>query len=167
MDKIYSEQLRQAIVNACGNSVTFSVADPTTADFLSRKVGETEFWETEETYSDGVANTKDGYSQTRRKKTERLVLLSDIMNLRDLECLVKIANYDITKTKLKYKAYQDRNEPFVLKPDFLMGNIIKQQVTIQKEGNTLQGTKKKGGPTSKGRVDYGKDEMPDKSEIGW
>ncbi len=167
LDKIYSEQLRQAIVNACGNSVTFSVADPTTADFLSKKIGETEYWELEETYSDGVAKTKDGYSQTKRKKTERLVLPSDIMSLRDLECLVKIANYDITKTKLNYKAYQDRNEPFVLRPNFLMENIIKQKVTIQKELNPLQGSKKKAGPGSKGRVYYGKDEVPDKGEIGW
>ncbi|MBF0558678.1 MAG: type IV secretion system DNA-binding domain-containing protein [Nitrospirae bacterium] len=165
VDKIYSEQLRQAIVNACGNSVTFSVADPTTADFLSRKIGETEFWETEESYSDGVANTKDGYTQTRRRKTERLVLPSDIMNLRDLECMVKIANYDITKTKLAYKAYDDRNEPFLLRPDFLMDTIIKQQVEIRQE--IVHVNRKKQGAGNRGRAGIGIDEVADSREIGW
>jgi type IV secretory pathway TraG/TraD family ATPase VirD4 len=33
LDKLYSEQLRQAIINACANSAVFSVSDPTTADF--------------------------------------------------------------------------------------------------------------------------------------
>lgn len=165
LDKLYSEQLRQAIINACGNSTVFSVSDPTTADFLSRKIGETEFWELEESYSDGVANTKDGYTQTKRRKTERLVLPSDIMNLRDLECLVKIANYDITRTKLSYKAYDDSNEPFMLRHDFLMETIIKQQVETQKE--VVHMNRKRQGAGNRGRAGMGMDDAADSREIGW
>ncbi|MBF0559106.1 MAG: hypothetical protein HQL08_10035 [Nitrospirae bacterium] len=82
---------------------------------------------------------------------------------------VEILNFSFrnSPTRLVYKSYQDRSEPFVLKPNFLMENIIKQQVPTQKEANPVQVTKKKGAPGSMGRVDYGKDEVPDKGEIGW
>jgi hypothetical protein len=87
------------------------------------------------------------------------------MNLQDLECLAKIANYDITRTKLAYKAYDDRNDPFLLRPDFLMDTIIKQQVEIQKEAVNVSTRKR--GPGNKGRDDFGRDEVADLREIGW
>jgi hypothetical protein len=41
IDKLYAQDLRKAIVNACGNSLLFAVSDPDRAKYLSEKIGET------------------------------------------------------------------------------------------------------------------------------
>jgi len=55
IDKLYTEPLRQAMVNACGMTVVFSVAEPETAAFLSKKIGDICYLKTDETYSMAVA----------------------------------------------------------------------------------------------------------------
>jgi len=97
IDKIYGEPLRQAIVNACGTAAIFSVSDPKTAKFLSTKIGETEFLETEETYSMGVDDHRDGLSLMQRRKVEPLILPSEIMQLKGLELFLQIPNIELTR----------------------------------------------------------------------
>jgi type IV conjugative transfer system coupling protein TraD len=133
MDKIYTQNIRQAIVNACGSNLIFSVADPDTAKFLSDKIGDTEYIETEETYSMGTEDSRDGISLIRRKKTEKLVLPSDIQNLKDLNAYLKLPNYDISKVEFRYKSYPDKHEPFLMKPEFNLENIILEQAKILAE----------------------------------
>jgi type IV conjugative transfer system coupling protein TraD len=115
IDRIYTKELRQTIVNACGSNLIYSVADPETAEFLSRKVGETEFFEADETQHMGPSIDGDHLNVSQRKKIERLVMPSEIMNLKDLECFVKITDFHVTKTKLKYKGYKDITESFVIR----------------------------------------------------
>jgi type IV secretory pathway TraG/TraD family ATPase VirD4 len=115
IDKIYTKELRQTIVNACGSNLIYSVADPETADFFSRKLGETEFFEADESQHMGPSMDGDRLNISRRKKIERIVMPSEIMNLRDLECFVKIADFHGTTTRLKYKGYRDITKAFVIR----------------------------------------------------
>jgi type IV conjugative transfer system coupling protein TraD len=117
IDKLYTQPLRQAIINACGINVIFSVADPKTAHFLSDKIGDISYNETQETYSMGVKNYKDGVSISQRVKQESLVLPSEIMNLKDLSCYIKIPNYDISQTHLSYRNYSDNELPLIIRDD--------------------------------------------------
>ena len=130
LDKIYTKELRESIVNACGSNLIFSVADPTTSKFLSDKIGDREFSEMEETHSMGVEDHRDGISLVRRRKTEKLVLPSEIQNLKDLNCFLKLPNYPITNTRFKYVSYPDRHEPFVMRPDLSLDYIIGEQAKI-------------------------------------
>lgn len=127
IDKLYGEPLRQAIINACGTAAIFSVSDPHTAKFLSAKIGETEFLETEETYSMGVADSRDGVSLMRRRKVESLVLPAEIMHLKDLELYLQIPNYDLTKTELDWKNYPMMVEPLQFRRDLEMGRLLALQ----------------------------------------
>jgi len=123
IDKIYGASLRQAIINACGTTAIFSVSDPQSAKFLSTKIGETDFLETEETYSMGVADTRDGLSLMRRRKVEPLVLPSEIMHLRDLALFLKIPNYDLTKTKLCWQDYPALAESLQFRQDLELSSL--------------------------------------------
>ena len=123
IDKLYTEALRQSIINACGNTVIFSVSDPKTGKFLSEKIGEISYINTDETFSMGVESSKDGLSLSRREKKESLVLSSEILNLKDLSCYVKLPNYDISKTELTYKHYDDRQEPLMIRDDLMLSAI--------------------------------------------
>ena len=127
LNKIYTEQAANTVVNACGTSVMFSVADPETADYLSRKIGDTEFEVTEESYSAGIKDGRDGVSWAKRNKTERLLLTSQLMNLPDLHAYVKIPNIpEITETTLTYKSYPAKTEPFLIRSDLILEQVTEE-----------------------------------------
>jgi type IV secretory pathway TraG/TraD family ATPase VirD4 len=133
IDKIYSPEFSQSILNACGNSLIFRVSDPTTAKYLSDRIGRTEVLETDQTLSMGVADNRDGVSLMQRTREKDLVLPSEIMNLEDLEAYLKIANYSITKIRFHYKRYPESQEPFVVRDDLLLENIVAEQMLIAKK----------------------------------
>jgi len=130
IDKIYSPEFSQSILNACGNSLIFRVSDPTTAKYLSDRIGKTEVIETDQTLSMGVADNRDGVSLMQRMREKDLVLPSEIMNLQDLEAYLKIANYSFTKIKFEYKRYPESCEPFIVRDDLLLNNIVADQLQI-------------------------------------
>jgi len=139
IDKLYTQPLRQAIINACGINVIFSVADPQTAHFLSDKIGDIAYNETQESYSMGVDNYKDGVSISQRVKQESLVLPSEIMNLKDLSCYIKIPNYDISQTELSYRKYSDNELPLIIRDDLILDNIASSIKTDSDEINDTSG----------------------------
>ncbi|WP_353685429.1 type IV secretion system DNA-binding domain-containing protein [Thermodesulfovibrio sp. 3462-1] len=134
LDKIYTPALRQAIVNACGSNLVFSVADPETARFLSEKIGEAEVIRPEEGYSMGPEDMRDGISIQRRRVTEKVVLPSELQNIPDLTAFLKLPNYPWTQTKFTYKHYPTKNPSFIMKPDFVLDmQAIKEPELEEKE----------------------------------
>jgi type IV secretory pathway TraG/TraD family ATPase VirD4 len=109
-------------VNACGSSVIFSVSDPDTAEFLSRKIGDVEYSYIDENYSMGPEDMRDGVTLSRKEKTKRLFLPADLINFRDLECLVKLPNYHLSRTRIPYRPYPDKNPPFILREGLKLDN---------------------------------------------
>jgi type IV secretory pathway TraG/TraD family ATPase VirD4 len=121
LNKLYTQDVTDTIVNACGTSVTFAVSDPRTAKYLIDKIGDTEILETEETLSMGVSNYRDGVSMTNRRKRQRLVIDSELMNLPDLQAYVKVPNNPfITLTKFDIKNYPMRTTPFTIRDNLMM-----------------------------------------------
>ncbi len=162
IDKIYTSQLRQSIVNACGSNLVFSVSDPETARFLSEKIGETEYIETEETHSMGTENNRDGIALIRRKKTEKLVLPSDIQNLRDLTAFLKLPNYDVAKVQFIFRKYLDQHTPFIMKKEFHLDSIVSEQNRVfegtkdRTNNKEISSSKERGMPDRDNR-DYSED----------
>lgn len=135
IDRIYSPSIRQSMLNSCGNSIIFAVEDPDTAKYLSEKIGDTEVSHVEETQSMGTENSRDGFSQGRREKIKRLVMPSELHQLKDYECYIKLRNYDWTKTKtsIKDKKYPDINEPFIIRKGLNFDSVIREQKKIEME----------------------------------
>lgn len=139
IDKLYGKELKSSIVNACGTTAMFSVSDPDTAKFLSDKIGETEYQEMEENYSMGVGENRDGNSMSFRKKTEKLVLPSEISNLKDLTAYLKLPNYDLTKIQISWKKYDDQIQSFMMKPQYSLANIAAEQARITEDAEQAEG----------------------------
>ncbi|MBI3755388.1 MAG: type IV secretion system DNA-binding domain-containing protein, partial [Deltaproteobacteria bacterium] len=133
LDKIYTSDHRQSIVNGCGNSAIFSVADPVAAKFLSDKIGDTEYLETEESTSMGVADNRDGVSLMRRKRLEKLILPSQIQSLPDLNCYLQVAGFPITQAALEYSSYPNREQMFTLRDGLNLAEIAAAQEKIIRE----------------------------------
>ncbi len=120
IDQLYRKELRQALVNACATSVMFSVSDSDTAEFLSRRVGEREIIEVEESHSMGPESMRDGLTISKRKKKEALILPSEFQNLADMEAYVKLPNYSVAKTKLEWKKYPAMSQSFISRRELML-----------------------------------------------
>ena len=118
----HTQNTRQTIVNACGNSLIFSVADPDTATFLSNKIGDVEIAEAEESRSISIFSSS--LSLVKHRKTQKLVLSSEIQNLKDFECFLKVSNYDLTKLKLAFKAYPIETQPISIRDDLKLDKPV-------------------------------------------
>ena len=117
----------------------FAVSDPKTAKYLSDKIGETEYYEAENTLSFGVGDNRDGESLRKTKKTEPLVLKSELMNLPDLTAFVKIPNNPkVMKTKLNYRYYPPLSSSFVIRDDLVLDQILAKQTEITAEAEYYQ-----------------------------
>lgn len=118
IDSIYGKELRESIINACGNNLIFAVEDTSTAEFFSKKLGAVEYWEDQQNLSMGDANNRVSVSKVKRK--EDIVLPSEIQALKDLTAYLKLANYGITYTEFQYKSIPSNEEAFKLNEIFLL-----------------------------------------------
>lgn len=132
IDKTYGREHRQSIVNACGSSAVFSVADSDTAKTLSDKYGEYISQETYITQSMGVADNRDGISLNTQKNKELLILPSEIISLADLNCFLKFPGYPVAKSELSWKRFADSNEPFVMRDGLSYEDLILLEAELQR-----------------------------------
>ena len=131
LNRLYTQDVADTIVNACGSSVMFAVSDPRTAKYLVDKIGDTEIMEAEETYSMGVANYRDGVSLTQRRKRQRLILDSELMNLPDLQAYVKVPNNpSVTLSRFTIKEYPAKMISFIIRENLLLDVIIERQAEV-------------------------------------
>lgn len=128
LNKLYTQDVTDTIVNACGSSVMFAVADPHTAKYVVDKIGDTEILEVEETHSMGVADYRDGVSLIQRRKRQRLIIDSELMNLRDLHAYVKVPNNPfITLTRFEVRDFSVRTTPFIIRENLMLDKRVKEQ----------------------------------------
>lgn len=118
LQKLYGHETTYTIANTTNTIVSFALNDPNSCEFLSKLFGEREILETDESLSMGPADLRDGLSITRKRKIERLLLPSEFTTLKDLECYLKMLSYDITKTKIQFKAFEKKNNAFILNERF-------------------------------------------------
>jgi type IV secretory pathway TraG/TraD family ATPase VirD4 len=118
LDVVYGRETRDAIVNGCGLSIYFSVADPNTAKILSEKVGDVEYYEKEVAMSYGVSTGRDGENFRRTKKCEKLFLPVEFMQLKKFECIVSVPDFGITRTKIPFIKVPMKQPAFIIKPEF-------------------------------------------------
>jgi type IV secretory pathway TraG/TraD family ATPase VirD4 len=132
-EKIYTPPLRKSIDNACGNRLTFSLSGETAGLESRFNIGECEFLETNRSMSMGPHSMRDGISLQKNKKRGPLFLPSDIANLKDLTAIVRLKNYDFVLSEWVWEQPQQIHEPFILRKDLLLKNIVKELSTLKKE----------------------------------
>lgn len=137
IEKTYGREGRQSIVSSCGGNLIFSVADPDTSEYLSKKIGDHEFYETETSHSMGPGDDRDGLSLAKRRQAGRLILPSQIQNLKDLNFYLKVPGFDVAQTKLQYKKYEDINESFVLREGLDLSKILERQKETERAIDAL------------------------------
>jgi type IV secretory pathway TraG/TraD family ATPase VirD4 len=98
----------------------------------NRQPSDMEILETEETLSMGVSNYRDGVFMTERRKRQRLIIDSELMNLPDLNAYVKVPNNPfITLTRFAIKDYPARTTPFIIRDNLILETITERQPIIE------------------------------------
>lgn len=136
-EKIYTPQIRKSIDNACGNRITFALTGETAEKEARYNIGETEYSETQRSMSMGPHDMRDGVSLSEQKKKELMLLPSEISGLPDLTGLVRLKNYDFVLSKWQWEQAQQNHEPFILRSDLLMENILSSQNKVTETINEL------------------------------
>lgn len=124
--QIYGEDIAETIFNNCSTRICYRVNAPATARFLEDAFGEREISEVEESHSMGPDDGKDGLSLARRKKTEKIIMASEIMELPNLHCYAKMGHFNTTKTRITYKQYPVKNDILMLRKDLLLSKPPKK-----------------------------------------
>jgi type IV conjugative transfer system coupling protein TraD len=117
LSAIYGDDIRQTIINASSTSLIFRVSDVVAGEYLSKKLGDTEIEEKRKSSTYGPEDSRDSVQVQKQLKDRRLVMPSEIMNLKDLEAYLKLPNYPVTKIKLDWKGYPNLNDPFIMRED--------------------------------------------------
>lgn len=135
IEQIYGRELRQTIVNACGNSIIFAVEDPDTAEFLSKKIGDTEYYETMESTS--LNKNSRTVSNQEEKRNERIMLASEIQQIKDKTAIIKIANVGTSVTSFNYVSWSNMVPSFIESKHLLLDateNTVDDVATLELEG---------------------------------
>lgn len=125
LDDVYGK-LRQTIINACGNFITFAVEDNDVAEFCSAKFAEKEEIVKTRNLSIGVSEFRDGVNVSQQRRKERLLIPAEIKELPDLTAVVKIAS--VTLTDQSNSIFRSHNKSIVLPPVIARLKYVKRPV---------------------------------------
>ncbi len=101
LEEIYGLAGSSSMLDLFGSKFIFRVSDQQTAYRSALMLGEQEILETQENLSYGANTMRDGVNMSHLEKRKLLVMPSEIMNLPDLTCYVKLAgNFPITKLQM-------------------------------------------------------------------
>lgn len=114
LKSVYGKDKTDTITSLCGNKIFFRGADEETADYCSQNLGYQENEEVKEGISYGASEIRDGVSLNIQKNSRRIVIASEIMNMKALEAYLKFAgHFPISKISFKIKNRPKVAERFV------------------------------------------------------
>jgi type IV secretory pathway TraG/TraD family ATPase VirD4 len=106
IDKKYSLQDRKTLINNCKTWIIFRTAEAATLKELEESLGEAEIEESKKSYVIGVEDVRDGISYTKEIRIKKAFLASEIQQLKDLHCIVKIGEFPPAKDRIEFKKYK-------------------------------------------------------------
>lgn len=101
---IYGRDKTDTITSLCRNKIFFAGADEETSDYCSQNLGYQEVEEIKEGISYGANDIRDGVNLNTHKSLKRIVISSEIMNMKALQAYIKFAgDFPISKILFKIK----------------------------------------------------------------
>ena len=98
---IYGHQQAQTITANCTTKVVFRESEPQNAEQLSRLFGNLELEETKEGLSYGANDMRDGVTQSKQRRNQATVTVTDIQNLKINHCYLRDTKGKIKHLKLR------------------------------------------------------------------
>jgi len=113
LKNIYGHNEAHDLLDQFNTRFVFRVGDQETAQITANMLGEQELREAQESLSYGANTMRDGVNINTIERKNLLVMPTEIMNLPNLSCYVKLAgNWPITSVKLKYHERSSKSKNF-------------------------------------------------------
>lgn len=122
IEETYGRSNAKTFFNNFNTDIILRVNEPETADFLSKAFGERHVVKRMETRAMSPSKYGDSKSFSEQEKTERIFLSSEFQSLPNLEAIIKISNYGISKIRIPKVFLPAVQEHFLMK-DFSIGNM--------------------------------------------
>lgn len=120
---IYGHQQAQTITSNCMTKIIFRETEPQNAEQLSKLFGNLEIEETREGLSYGANDMRDGVTQSKQRRKQAKVTVTDIQNLKVNSCYLRDTRGKIKHLKLRIAksnantTNQKKSEAHVSEPD--------------------------------------------------
>lgn len=113
----YGREGAEVLTGTTNTWAVFRAGDPDTARWLADALGEREVERVDESLQYSAAETRDAISLHHKVERERIVLPTEIMQLPDLQCFVRLpGDYPISRTKIARRERPQVCEPFIERP---------------------------------------------------
>lgn len=112
---IYGDSNVETVFNNFNTIFVFRINDPKTSDFLSQAIGERHVVRRMESRQMSPNEIGDRKSFTNQEITERVILGTEFQNFNDLEALIKVSNYGISRIIIPKIFYKERHVNFMMK----------------------------------------------------
>lgn len=119
LEEIYGRQDAESMLDLFNTKIFFRCTEPSTQTWISKVLGDKEEIEPQENISYGANSMRDGVSLSHHTRQKPLVMPSELSQLEDLECYMKLSgNYPCTKLQMTYQTpSRSAREAFLLKPE--------------------------------------------------
>ncbi|MEN8237373.1 MAG: type IV conjugative transfer system coupling protein TraD [Pseudomonadota bacterium] len=113
---VYGTSSAQTLLDLFNTQIFFRNTDPNTTEWISKVLGEQETQEIKENLSYGANTVRDGVSLSQQERKKSVVLPTEVANLQDLQCYVKLpGGYPITQLQMSYQQAKQKVKGFVEK----------------------------------------------------
>lgn len=122
IEETYGRSNAKTFFNNFNTDIILRVNEPETADFLSKAFGERQVVKRMESRAMSPSKYGDSKSYSEQEKTERIFLASEFQSLPNLEAIIKVSNYGMSKLSVPKIFFPTVQEHFLMK-DFSMGTM--------------------------------------------
>jgi type IV secretory pathway TraG/TraD family ATPase VirD4 len=103
LDQVYNQNIRQSIINSAGNKLFFPAGDNVTAEHLSRITGNHIVSKPSQSAMISVSNERDSQSFQRREENEDLVMISEYLYMKTLECVIILVDQNPARMEILWR----------------------------------------------------------------
>lgn len=134
LEEIYGRNGTESMLDLFNTKLFFRCTEPSSQQWISKVLGDKEEEAPTENISYGANSMRDGVSLSRQTRQKPLVLPTELSQLKDLECYLKLpGDYPCTKLQTKFqRKWFSTNEAFLLKAEKENNGAIQnvQQVNL-------------------------------------
>ncbi|MFC3052367.1 type IV secretion system DNA-binding domain-containing protein [Kordiimonas pumila] len=148
LKKVYGAEAAEAITGACALHCIYRAQDVATAEWAQKDLGDTETAETNEGYSYGVSQIRDGRTANIQRSTRPLILASEIRSLSNLQFYLNAGSgLPVVPLEIKYVNHPAVAESFIARLDqSMISDSPNAPTLVTKPAKSLFEAKNKSAP---------------------
>jgi len=115
IEDTYGKSNAKTFFNNFNTNFILRINEPETAEFLSKAIGEKQVIRRVESRQMATSKYGDSRGLSEQEKTERLLLPTEFQSIPNLEAVVKISNFGVSRLKIPKVFYPTTQEYFIMR----------------------------------------------------